>query len=120
MRNKVGSTKKPPVSIITDKAVKSFKKTCNFGKDTDEEAKLKIERDYILGRVVSVSNKYTDGVCLIQYYDIFMKVHHTIVMEVFKSKKLAKTFNEEFGEFKKDFKQYNKFNRKHGFKEKFE
>ena len=49
-----------------------------------------------------------------------MKVHHTIIMEVFRNKKLARTFDGKFGEFKKDFKQYNKFNRKHGFKEKFE
>lgn len=112
MKNKLGKTRKPPMSVITSKAVEQFRKICNHGEDSKREAELKIERDYMLGRVVDIS--YEDnGICIVQYYDIFMRVNNTIVTSVFRDKNLARSFNDEFGQFEKNKKKYDKFNKRY-------
>ena len=83
--NKLWTTRKAPVSIITDEAVQQYQRLCNHGQDSDEMARIKIERDYSLGRVVSFS-KYGTDILMIQYYDIFIMVHHTIVTGIFRQK----------------------------------
>ena len=113
MRNKIGTVRKPPVSIITNRAIQEYLQTCNKGTDSYELAKLKINRDYALGQVVSIIGKEEDGVCLIQYYDIFMKCNNTIVTKIFRSNKLKKRMNKRFGEFRRNERKYNNFNKKH-------
>lgn len=112
-RKKIGGTVKEPVSIITDKAIKNYKHLCNFGKDSDDVAKIKITRDVMLGRIVSFNpNDYERYI--VQYYDVLFSVEHTIVTKVFKSKRYANFLNNKFGEFKVENIKYNKFNKKYG------
>ena len=90
--------------MITRKAVNKYKSNCNYGKDTDNEAKLKILRMIQLGK--TVYRYESKNRIIIQYFDMFITVkNHMFVVDIWKDKK--------HGLYKPSYDAYVRWNNVH-------